>query len=143
MIFNYQKSFGQDTIRIKGNLRETFLLESFELYPDKTFKWTNEYDLSWSEYGEYKIKENKLTFDFYIFMWKPISMSIKDSISQTPKILNTRIFEIEGKRIYPISEKGKRIIKMKDPYYKRKWSWLFGNKYEYKIIASKKLLPKI
>jgi hypothetical protein len=139
LIFNYQKSFGQETIRLQGNLRETFLLESFELYPDKTFKWTNEYDLSWSEYGEYKINENKLTFDFYIFMWKPISMNIKDSIAQTPKILNTRIFEIDGKRIYPISEKGKRIIKMKDPYYRRKWSWLFGNKYEYKIIADKKL----
>ncbi|OAD42373.1 hypothetical protein [Polaribacter atrinae] len=139
LIFNIGKSFGQDTIRLKGHLRETFLLESFELYPDKTFKWTNEYDLSWSEYGEYKIEKNKLTFDFYIWMWKPTSMSIKDSISKVPKKLSTRIFEIDEKRIYPITEKGKRVIKMKDPYYRRKWSWLFGNKYEYKIMADKKL----
>ncbi|WP_330096234.1 hypothetical protein [Flagellimonas taeanensis] len=139
LIFNFLKSYGQDTIRLKGLLRETFLLESFELYPDKTFKWTNEYDLSWSEYGEYKIENNILTLDFYIFLWEPTSMSIKDSIAESPKKLNTRIFEIGGKRVYPITEKGKRIIKMKDPYYRRKWSWLFGNRYEYKIMADKKL----
>ncbi|WP_438423732.1 hypothetical protein [Aquimarina macrocephali] len=139
LILNYGDFYGQDTIKLKGHLRETFLLESFEMYPDKTFKWTNEYDLSWSEYGEYKIEKNKLIFDFYIWMWKPTSMSIRDSIAKTPKILNTRIFEIEGKRVYPITEKGKRIIKMKDPYYRRKWSWLFGNRYEYKIMADKKL----
>ncbi|WP_024769512.1 hypothetical protein [Aquimarina macrocephali] len=139
LILNYGDFYGQDTIKLKGHLRETFLLESFEMYPDKTFKWTNEYDLSWSEYGGYKIEKNKLIFDFYIWMWKPTSMSIRDSIAKTPKILNTRIFEIEGKRVYPITEKGKRIIKMKDPYYRRKWSWLFGNRYEYKIMADKKL----
>lgn len=139
MICYCGKAFGQDTIRIKGHLRETFLLESFELYPDKTFKWTNEYDLSWNEYGKYKIEKNELTFDFYIWMWEPTSMSIKDSIVEVPKKLNTRIFEIDGKRIYPLAENGKRIIKMKDPYYRRKWSWLFGNSYEYKIMADKEL----
>ncbi|UAB82317.1 hypothetical protein INR76_06035 [Marixanthomonas sp. SCSIO 43207] len=129
--------YAQDTIVYKGILRNTFLIETIELYSDSTFKWTNEYDLSWSEYGKYKIAENKLILDHYIFSVYPETMSLKDSIATLEKPTQTRILEIENNRIYPMSDKGKRITKMKDPYFRRKWGWLFGNRFEYKITREK------
>lgn len=129
-------SFAQDTIVYKGILRGDFLLETIKLYPDSTFKWTNEYDLTWSEYGKYKIAENKLVLKHFIFSEYPETMSLKDSISQIEKPSKTRIFKIENNRIYPITEKGKRITKIKDPYYRRKWGWLLGNRFEYKIMRA-------
>jgi len=126
----------QDTIVYKGILRNDFLLETIELYPDRTFKWTNEYDLTWSEYGKYQIADNKLTLNHYIFSDYPKTMSLKDSISKIEKPSQTRIFEIENNRIYPLTKKGKRITKMKDPYYRRKWSWILGNRFEYKIMRA-------
>ena len=128
--------FAQDTIVYQGVLRGDFLIETIELYPDSTFKWTNEYDLTWSEYGQYKIADNKLTLNHFIFSDYPETMSLRDSISTIEKPTQTRLLEIEKNRIYPLTEKGKRKTKMKDPYFKRKWGWLLGNRFEYKIMRA-------
>lgn len=126
--------YAQDTIVYKGILRGDFLLETIELFPDSTFKWTNEYDLTWSEYGNYKIADKKLILKHFIFLDYPETMSLNDSISKIDKPTKTRILEIENNRIYPVTEKGERITKMKDPYFRRKWGWLLGNRFEYKMI---------
>ncbi|WP_375334486.1 hypothetical protein [Flagellimonas sp. C4] len=135
-LLNTANIFAQETIVYKGILKNTFLIETIELYPDSTFKWTNEYDLSWSEYGIYKIAENKLILDHYIFSVYPETMSLKDSISTLKKPTQTRILEMENNRIYPLTKKGKRITKMKNSYFRRKWGWLLGNRFEYKIIKT-------
>ena len=129
--------YAQDTMVYKGILRGDFLLETIELYPDSTFKWKNEYDLTWSEYGSYKIVDNKLILKHFIFSDYPETMSLKDSISKIQKPTKTRILEMENNRIYPITNKGKRMTKMKDPYFRRKWGWLLGNRFEYKITREK------
>ncbi|GAB2779636.1 hypothetical protein [Salinimicrobium soli] len=128
--------FAQDTIIYQGVLRDNILIETIELYPDSTFKWTNEYDLSWSEYGRYKMTENQLILNHYIIWHYPKTMSLRDSISTIEKPMQTRVLEIENNRIYPLSENGKRKTKMKDPFFKRKWGWLLGNRFDYKIIRT-------
>jgi hypothetical protein len=92
--------------------------------------------LSWSEYGKYDIVENKLILEYYTFSVYPETMNIRDSISTLEKPSQTRTFEIDNKLIYPLTGHGKRIVKMKDPYFRRKWSWILGNRYEYKILRS-------
>ena len=123
----------QDTVVYKGILRGDFLIETIKLYPDSTFEWTNEYDLTWSQYGKYKLVDNKLILDFYIFSDYPETMSLKDSISYIAEKSESRRYEIENNRIYPLTDQGKRITKMEDPYFRRKWGWLLGNRFEYKI----------
>ena len=137
ILLNGLNLFAQDTLVYQGVLRDDFLIETIELYPDSTFKWTNEYDLTWSEYGRYKIADNKLTLNHFIFSDYPETMSLKDSISTIEKPTQTRILEIDGNRIYPLTEKGKRKTKMEDPFFRRKWGWLLGNRFEYKIMRTK------
>jgi hypothetical protein len=126
--------FGQDTVVYKGFLKETFPIETIELYPDSTFKWTNEFDISWDEYGKYELKNNQLILDSYLIALYPSSMSLKDSISFLSKVIDRKIYDIENERIYPLDDKGKRIIKFKHPYYKKKRQWIWGNKHEYIIL---------
>ncbi|MFA5620180.1 MAG: hypothetical protein WDA08_07750 [Weeksellaceae bacterium] len=109
-------------------------MESFTLYPDNTFKWTNEFDLSWDEYGLYKIENNKLTLDYYILFDFPSTMSLKDNISTVPEAEKSIILEMEEDKLYYVGENGKRLPTMlKFPFCKRKWGWLIGNKFEYII----------
>ena len=131
--------YSQDIIIYNGILGK-LSIETFEFYPDSTFKWTNEYDLMWSDYGKYKIEGNQLILDFYIWITYPKTMSLIDSISCVPKKFRTKIFEIENNRIYPLNKRGRRITRRKETFYKRKWAWLLGNKKKYKIISYKKSL---
>lgn len=108
-------------------------MESFTLYPDNTFKWTSEFDLSWDEYGLYKIENIKLTLDYYTLFDYSSTMNFKDSISTFREAEKSIILEMEEDKLYYVGENGKRLpIKLKAPC-KRKWGWLIGNKYEYII----------
>lgn len=131
--------YSQDKIIYNG-ISGDFLIETFEFYPDSTFKWTSEYDLKWSDYGKYKIEKNKLTLDFYIWMIYPETMSLIDSISCIPKKFRTKNFELEDNRIYTLNKKGRRITRKNEGFFRRKWAWLFGNKKKYKILSYKKSL---
>ena len=133
-IINSINLFGQKTIKYQGVLKSMFLIETIELYDDNTFKWSNEYDLSWNEYGLYEIKNKQLVLDYYIFNDYPKKMSLKDSIKTVKVKLNTRIFDIEEERIYPLNNKGRRVKKMKNCYFRTRWSWLFGCRYKYEVI---------
>ena len=125
--------YAQDTIIYEGILQKSFLIETYELYPDSTFKWTNEYDLIWSEYGKYEIDSNKLVFKHFIFSDYPRTMTLPDSISLTIQPKEIKTYEIEQNRIYPLNEKGKRITKMKNSFFKRKCGWLLGNRLDYEV----------
>ncbi len=108
-------SFAQDTLKYQGFLSNVLLVESIELSPDGTFYWTSEYDLSWSESGEYEISNDKLTLNF----------SDQKSKIETYIITETGLIKLD--------EEGAPIKKIKDKSFKTKWSWLKGHKHDYKI----------
>lgn len=58
------KAFAQDTIGYIGKLDNYLIYATIELYYDSAFKWTAEYDLSWSEFGKYKLSDQILTLNF-------------------------------------------------------------------------------
>lgn len=91
-----------------------FLLESFEFYPDDTFKWTNQNDIMWSEYGTYKSIDNELTLTFFKISNVPEDMTIKECIPTNAKPSKTTVYEIENDRIYPLTIDGARITKLKN-----------------------------
>jgi len=112
-----------DTISYTGTLGP-MLYETIELYPDKSFKWTSEYDLSWSEYGTYTIEEDELKLEYYT---KSPNTNPRTSNTQIPDKIE--IFEIEGNLIYRLNRKGKKIKRIKDRSFKIGLSWIFGHKY--------------
>ena len=139
----YSQSVKNDTIKYNGFFVDCFLMESYTLYPDSTFKWTSEFDLSWNEYGKYIRNDSIVKFDFYIQMNYPKTMSLKDSIemavkskSHTDNPIRTEYLEDAGENLYYVDKNGKRApTKMKAPC-KRPFGWLFGNKYEYIIYRT-------
>ena len=108
-------SFAQDTAKYHGFLGNDLLVESMELYPDGTFNWTSEYDLSWSESGEYEISNDKLTLNF----------SNQRSKIETYLMTETGLIKLD--------EEGEPIEKIKDKSFKTRWSWLKGHKHHYEI----------
>jgi len=116
----------QDTIRYEGTLG-IMLFESIELYPNNYFKWTSEYDLSWSEFGLYENNGKDLILKFY------------DNLDESNKILSenensthtkTEILMIDGNQLFRLNKKGKKIKRIRDKSFKYKLSWLFGHKYQ-------------
>jgi len=114
------KISAQDTIRYVGKLDDLLIYESIELYSDSTFKWTSEYDLSWSEYGKYKLSEQKLTLNF--------------NESGENKI---KTYEIEKDKMYLLDKNGLKVKKLKDKSFKTKWSWLKFGKHDYCFYQEK------
>jgi len=127
---------GQDTIKYKGLVHNSLLYESFELYPDSTFKWTLEYDLSWDEYGKFKFEGNLLVLDYYIFFDYPKTMSIKDSIRHVYTPDRTEVFIVEDNLLYRKSVSGKKIKRMKFPSLRTRWSWIYCHRHKYIIVKS-------
>lgn len=138
----FSQSVKNDTIKYNGYFVDCFLMESYTLYPDHTFKWTSEFDLSWNEYGRYTRNDNILKFDFYIQMNDPKTMSLRDSIqvamkSQSQnKPIRTEYLEDADKNLYYVDKNGKRKPTKKKAPCKRPFGWLFGNKYEYVIYRT-------
>ena len=108
-------SFAQDILKYQGFLSKVLLVESIELYPDGTFRWTSEYDLSWSEFGEYEMSTDKLILNF----------------SDQKSKIETYFMTEAG--LIKLDEKGKPVKKIKDKSFKTKWSWLKGHKHDYEI----------
>jgi hypothetical protein len=111
------KTFAQDTIRYVGKLDGFLIYESIELYPDSIFKWTSEYDLSWSEFGKYKLSDQTLTLNFNETWGNKV-----------------KTYEIENDKMYLLDNKGNKIERIKDKSVKLKWSWLRNGHHKYYFI---------
>jgi hypothetical protein len=107
----------QDTIRYIGKLDGLLLYESIELYPDSSFKWTSEYDLSWSEYGKYTLCDNKLILIF--------------NESDKTKI---RSYSIENDKMYLIDDNNQIINKIEDKSVRIKRRLFNSYKHDYYFI---------
>jgi len=108
------KTFAQDTIRYVGKLDDFLIYESIELYSDSTFKWTSEYDLSWSEFGKYKLLDQILILNF--------------NESGGNKV---KTYMIENDKMYLLDNSGRKIKKIKDKSVKTKRSWIRFGKHDY------------
>ncbi|KXX66494.1 hypothetical protein AVL50_31705 [Flammeovirga sp. SJP92] len=117
LLIHSTHTYSQDTVKYIGTINNLIIYESIELYSDSTFKWTSEYDLSWSEYGQYQIINDSLILSY-------------DVVSQPQKV---EIYEIENEFLYRLDEKNRRIIRKKDKSIRSKWSWLNGFKHKYVI----------
>ena len=106
--------FGQDTIIYRGFVRGILLHESIELYPDKTFKWTSEYDLNWSEYGIFEIDNNNLQLKYYLSYNHLKTTSINDSIMQNEKPVKIENFKIKKEKLYRLNKLGLKIRRIRD-----------------------------
>jgi len=121
LIFTISLIKAQDTITYIGKL-DVMLYESIELYPDSTFKWTSEYDLSWSEYGFYSINDGILKLDFYI------NFSDKSSELEPDKI---KKYQLVNDKMYLLDSKGKVIKKIQDKSFRTKRSWFRNGQHKY------------
>jgi hypothetical protein len=90
------------------------IYESIELYSDSTFKWTSEYDLSWSEFGNYKLSDQTLILNFNETAGNKV-----------------KTYMIENDKMYLIDKSGKKVKKIKDKSVKFKGSWLRFGKHDY------------
>ena len=121
--------FAQDTIRYNGIIADRLLYESIELYPDSTFKWTSEYDHSFSSYGKYYIDDNRLKLDHYIDWIKPKTMTLADSIATIEKLTKSDILVMVDERMYRTDDRRKKKKRVKYRSLKTPLSWLLGHKY--------------
>jgi hypothetical protein len=111
------KTYAQDTIKYVGKLDGILIYESIELYSDSTFKWTSEYDLSWSEFGKYNLSEQTLILNF------------KETAGNKVKT-----YMIENDKMYLIDNKGNKVKRVKDKSVKLKWSWLKNGRHKFYFI---------
>jgi hypothetical protein len=125
---------GQDTTIYIGLLGNKILYETIELYPDSTFKWTSEYDLTWSEYGIYEIDSNKLELKYFLEFDYPKSMSLKDSIQLIKDPRKTITYSYENGSLFRFNETGKRVRRIQDKSVKTSWSWITRHRHKYKIL---------
>ncbi len=123
-------SFGQDTIVYQGFLHGILLYETIEFYPNKTFKWTSEYDLSWDEYGVYEIDNNNLQLKYYLLFQRPTTMSLKDTIIQIDNPIKSENFKMKKESLFRLNKSGRKIYRIKDKSIRTCCSWIFGHKYE-------------
>lgn len=113
----------QDTIKYVEIIGDALLYESFELYPDSTFKWTSEYDLTFSEYGKYKINDKILELNYY---------TGSKNIHSKPTRIERYIIEHDK---LVILKNSKKIKRRKDPSLRKGLGWLFGHKYIIRKIS--------
>ena len=111
------KTIAQDTIRYVGKLDDFLIYESIELYSDSTFKWTSEYDLSWSEFGKYKLTDQILILNF--------------SETWGNKV---KTYMIEDDKMYMLDNKGNKLERIEDKSIKKKWSWLRNERHKFYFI---------
>jgi hypothetical protein len=137
LLFLVIKLSAQDTIRYLGLLNKSLRYESIELYNDHTFKLTNEYDLSWSQYGSYRIANDTLILNTYFDFTKPKTMSISDSIkiiSSKYDIQRFRKYIIAGDKLCATNRRGKKVKKIKDSSI---GSLFNGHRFNYELIKIK------
>jgi len=115
-----------DTIIIHGLIAEVLLSESITLYPNSTFKWTSEYDLSWDEFGDYEWGENKLILKYY-----DSSISSKDLTSKEYSKIETLL--VKKDQFFRLKKSGKKIRRRRDRSIRTKWSWIRFHYHKYKL----------
>jgi hypothetical protein len=106
--------FGQDTLKYQGFLAQILLIKSIELYPEGTFKWTSEYDLTWSETGEYELSNDTLVLNY---------------LNRDKK--ETYIKKHSG--LIKLDKNGVPFRRVKDKSLRTKWSWLRAYRHNYEI----------
>lgn len=114
------KTYAQDTIKYVGKLDGFLIYESIELYSDSTFKWTSEYDLSWSEFGKYKLSDQTL-----ILIFNETSGN------------KVKTYMIENDKMYLVDKSGKKVKKIKDKSVKFKGCWIRFGKHAYCFYKEK------
>jgi len=92
-----QLTFGQDTVLYNGIIPGNLLSNQLNYTQTILFKWTSEFDLSWDEYGLYKIDKNQIELSYYVVWNRPKTMSLKDTISQIQDPYKIERFTIEKK----------------------------------------------
>ena len=125
---------GQDTVSYRGILGGRLLYETIKLYPDKTFKWTSEYDLSWSEYGLYKFESENLTLDYYLSSEQPKTMTLIDTVKLFEKPIKTEKFIVGNDQLYRLNDRGEKIKRKKDKSIRPPWSWTSNYRHKYELI---------
>ena len=124
------KCISQDTIIYQAIVDRSLIYETIELYPDSTFKWTSEYDLSWNEYGFYTT-DNKYLHLYYISRIEPFEHNkLSDSTFFYQNIIKEENYLIGSESIYKLDHSGKMIKRIRDKSFKTNWSWLVGHRYE-------------
>lgn len=112
---NITTGYSQETSKYQGLLKGGLLIESIELYSNGTFKWTSEYDLSWSENGTYELNKDSLILSYD---------------AQSPK---TEEYLIKELALIKLDEKGKQMKWRKEKSIKTRWSWIYGHRFKYEI----------
>ena len=130
-------AFAQDTInytcRLKLKKDFYFLYTSIALYPDSTFTWRSEYDLSFETYGTYEVSKDSLILKRYFWGLKPQTMSVRDSIKHIESAYVIKKYYRKGDNLYIIDKKGKKLNRIKERSLLNKWS-LFRHKFRYEYI---------
>jgi hypothetical protein len=124
--------FGQDTIFYRGYIPGKLLIETLELYPNKTFKWTSEYDLSYSQYGVYNLANDNLELKYYLAFNPPKVMSLNDTIELIDNPIKIENFKVEKDNLFRLTNSGREIHRIKDSSLRSHCSLIFGHKYEIK-----------
>jgi predicted TPR repeat methyltransferase len=114
LLISNQMLFGQDTLKYQGFLAQILLIKSIELYPEGTFKWTSEYDLTWSETGEYELSNDTLVLNY---------------LNRDKK--ETYIKKHSG--LIKLDKNGVPVRRVKDKSLRTKWSWLRAYRHNYEI----------
>jgi len=125
---------GQDALSYRGILGGRLLYETIKLYPDGTFKWTSEYDLSWSEYGLYKFESENLTLDYYLSSEQPKTMTLIDTVKFFVKPIKSEKFIVDNDHLYRLNDRGEKIKRKKDKSIRLSWSWASNYRHKYELI---------
>ena len=128
------KLCAQDTIRYVGLINKNLVYESIELYTDKTFKWTSEFDLSFDAFGKYEIVKDTLILNTYFDFTKPKTMNIADSIKIISSKWENRRFSkyiIDGDKMFRTNRNGRKVDKIK---VNSIGTWLTGHRFKYELI---------
>lgn len=110
-------------------MNDALLYESFELYPDSTFRWTSEYDLTFHQFGKYEISGDRLILRFYS------SLSKEDLDKSAAELIREEIFLLEGLKIYRLNKKGMKNRRITDKSIRSPWSFLLGHKYRIRRLV--------
>jgi len=131
----------QDTLRyekLQSIGKVYVLISSIELYDDSSFTWTNEHDLSWSEYGIYEINEDTLILSFYYHDLDNINRDTIDwaDIKERKEIMKIRKHLMIENKMFTIKKNGRLEKWTKDrTMFRDFWRWLtFGYRRTYFII---------
>ena len=94
------------------------------MYPDSTFELTREYDLSWTDYGFYEIKNSRLKLKFKLEFSLPVTMSLKDTLVRIDTVIHERDFLIDSKNLYYLNSNGTKVRWLRNNFFDTNLSWL-------------------